>query len=61
MQIIHYVMLVCAALAAGLPQTSEAFPPVAAPYIKGATAVFVLLTAVLGAISPPLLSKQGKS
>lgn len=58
MQIIHYVMLVCGALAAGLPAASEAFPPAAAPYIKGATAIFVLLTAVLGAVSPPALARK---
>lgn len=53
MQIVHYIMFICAALGAGLPLTAEAFPPSAAPYFKGAAAVCVLLTAVCGAISPP--------
>jgi hypothetical protein len=52
MQVIHYVMLACAALAAGLTQTQDQFPPASLPYIKATMAVCVLLTAVLGAISP---------
>lgn len=49
---IHYLMLVCAALAAGLPQLQDALPPQATPYLKASTAILVLLTAVLGAVSP---------
>jgi hypothetical protein len=49
---IHYVMLVCGALAAGLPNLEGAFPPGATPYIKAAAAVFVLLGATLGVVSP---------
>jgi hypothetical protein len=49
---VHYVMLVCAALAGGLPNLEAAFPPGATPYLKAATAILVLLTAVLGVLSP---------
>jgi hypothetical protein len=63
LQAIHYVMLVCASLAAGLPNLEAAMPPAAAPYLKGAAAIFVLLAAVLGAVSPsaggPKLPKSG--
>lgn len=52
LQTVHYVMLVCAALAAGLPNVGAAFGPAAEPFIKGATAILVLLVAVLGAVSP---------
>lgn len=52
LQAVHYVLLVCAALAAGLPNLQGAFPDSATPYLKGATAILVLLTGVLGAISP---------
>lgn len=49
---LHYIMLVCAALAAGLPNLAVAFPQGAEPYLKGVTAILVLLVAVFGAISP---------
>jgi len=52
LQAVHYVALVCASLAAGLPQLEAAFPPGATPYIKGSAAVFVLLASVLGVLSP---------
>lgn len=52
LQAIHYVMLICGALAAGLPNLEAAFPPGATPILKAMAAVFVLLTAVLGAVSP---------
>ena len=58
-QFIHYVMLVCAALAAGLPSLASALPASASTYIHGATAVLVLMTGVLGAISPSASSKGG--
>lgn len=52
MQTIHYVLVVCAALAAGLPSFAEALPPQAAPYVKALTASLVLIVGVLGAVSP---------
>lgn len=52
LQTVHYVMLVCAALAAGLPSTAAAFPDSVKPFFTGITAILVLLVAVLGAISP---------
>lgn len=52
MKAIHYIMLVCGALAAGLPAMSESLPPSAAPYAKAASACLVLIASVLGAISP---------
>lgn len=52
LQTIHYVMLICGALAAGLPNLEAAFPAGATPILKAMAAVFVLLTAVLGAVSP---------
>ena len=55
---IHYVALVCGALAAGLPQLEAACPPAATPYLKGASAIFVLLTSVLGAVSPSALASK---
>lgn len=54
MQLIHIVMLVCGALAAGLPQLEPALPPAASPYLKALTAVLVLLTSVLGAVAPAI-------
>lgn len=51
-QTIHYVMLVCAALAAGLPSCAAALPESVQPFAKGATAILVLLVAVLGSVSP---------
>jgi hypothetical protein len=60
-QLVHYIALVCGALAAGLPNLEAAFPPGATPYLKGATAILVLVTAVLGAVSPSaqLAKKDG--
>jgi hypothetical protein len=52
LQAIHYAMLLCGALAAGLPNLEAAFPASATPWLKGLAAIFVLLTAVLGAVSP---------
>lgn len=54
MQLVHYLMIVFAALAAGLPNLESALPPEATPWLKAATAVFVLLTGVLGAVSDPI-------
>lgn len=51
-QSIHYVMLGLAALAAGLPSCAVAFPPNAQPFFKGASAILILVVAVLGAVSP---------
>ncbi len=59
MKAIHYLMLVCAALAAGLPNLESAFPAAATPYMKGVTAVLVLLVAVLGAVSPQVQPGAG--
>lgn len=52
LQAVHYVMLVCAALAAGLPQASVSFPDSWQGPIRGVVAILVLLVAVLGAVSP---------
>ena len=57
-QLVHYITLVCGALAAGLPQTAEAFPESSRPWFRGAAAIFVLLTAVLGSISPSALGAK---
>jgi hypothetical protein len=60
LQAIHYAAMICGALAAGLPQLEAAFPAGAAPYIKGLAAAFVLLTSVLGVLSPsPALPPAG--
>ncbi len=52
LQAVHYLVLVCASLTAGLPQLEAAFPPGATPWLKGATAVCGLLTGVFGVLSP---------
>ncbi len=55
MQTVHYIMLVCASLAAGLPQASVSFPDSWQGPVRGVVAILVLLVAVLGAISPPAM------
>ncbi len=55
MQIVHYVMLALAALAAGLPQAAVSFPESWQGPTKGLTSILVLLVAVLGAVSPPAM------
>lgn len=55
MQTVHYIMLVCAALAAGLPQASVSFPDAWQGPLRGVVAILVLLVAVFGAVSPPAM------
>jgi hypothetical protein len=57
-QTVHYVLVSCAALAAGLPNLEPALPLSATPWLKGATAVLMLLTGVLGALSPSAGAKS---
>lgn len=50
-QTVHYAMIVCSAVAASLPNLEHQFPAKAGPTLHALTAVFALLTAVLGALS----------
>jgi hypothetical protein len=51
-QPVHYVQLVCASLATGLPQVESAFPVQVQPYFKGASAICILVASCLGVFSP---------
>ncbi len=55
---VHYIMIVCAALAAGIPQASVSFPDAWHGPIRGLVAVLVLLVAVLGAVSPSAAAEK---
>jgi hypothetical protein len=59
MNLVHYFMVGAAALAAGLPSLEAALPPAATPWIKGVTAIAVLVVAVCGAVSGPVTTKSG--
>jgi hypothetical protein len=52
LRLAHYVLIICSALAIGLPSLEPALPSAAGPIIKAATAVLILIAGVLGAISP---------
>ncbi len=59
MDLVHYVTVTSAALAAGLPQLEAAFPPSATPWLKGASAICILITGVCAAVSGPITTKSG--
>lgn len=56
MTLIQTTLVISGALATGLPQLEAAFPPEATPYLKGASAIFALLTTVLGGLAMPIPS-----
>jgi hypothetical protein len=52
LRLAHYVLIICSALAIGLPSLEPALPLAAGPILKACTAVLILIAGVLGAISP---------
>lgn len=57
-QFVHYVLLVCAGLLSAIPQVETVLPASVTPYLKGLSAVLVMLTAVLGVFSPSAAQKD---
>ncbi len=53
MKTIHALILGIAAFAAGLPSISDTLPPVAAPYMKAAQAMLIVVGAVLSTLDAP--------